>query len=103
MLCEAAWGAIHTKNCYLSAKDFKLRARRGFQKALMAIAHKILVAAYWILKTGQGYRELGGAYLDQLHQDRRRDALVRGLEALGFDVHLTAKSEPTQEAVLPEP
>ena len=95
LLCEAAWGAVHTKHCYLSTKFFKLRARRGPQRALMAIAHKILVAAYQILRTGQTYHELGGDYLDRLHLERRQASLVSALQALGFEVTLTPKPPPT--------
>jgi transposase len=91
LLCEAAWGAVRTKGSYLAAKFFKLRARRGPQRALMAIAHKILVIAYQILRTGATYRELGGDYLDRLHLERRRASLVSALETLGFDVTLTPK------------
>ena len=91
LLCEAAWGAVQTKGSSLSAQFFKLRARRGPQRALMAIAHKILVAAYQILRTGHTYRELGGDYLDRLHLERRRASLVAALQALGFEVTLTLK------------
>lgn len=99
LLCEAAWAAVRTKHSYLSAKFFKLRARRGPQRALMAIAHKILVAAYHILRTGETYRELGGDYLDCLHLERRRASLVGALQALGFDVTLTPKPAPALPAV----
>ena len=61
---------------------------------------QILSAAYRILKTGETYLELGGAYLDQLHKDRRRQSLVRGLEAFGFDVHLTSKCDPSAQQAL---
>ena len=91
LLCEAAWAAVHTKGGYLAAKFSKLRTRRGPQRALMAIAHKILVAAYHILRTGQTYRELGGDYFDRLHLARRRTGLVHALEALGFEVTLVPK------------
>jgi hypothetical protein len=66
----------------------------------MAIAHKILVAAYWILRTGQTYAELGGDYLDKRHQSRRAENLVRALQSLGFDVQLSAK--PTSAPTVPE-
>jgi transposase len=95
VLCEAAWGAVRTKGSYLAAKYFKLRARRGPQRALLAIAHKILVAAYQVLRTGQPYHELGGDYLDRLHLERRQTSLVRALEALGFEVTLTPTPPPT--------
>ncbi len=95
LLCEAAWAAVRTKRSYLAAKYFKLRARRGPQRALMAIAHKILIAAYWILRTGQTYRELGGEYLDRLHLTRRRTRLVLALESLGYQVQLQPKAATT--------
>lgn len=98
LLCEAAWGAVRTKHCYLAAQCFQLRARRGPQRALMAIAHKLLIAAYHILRTGQTYRELGGDYLDRLHLERRRASLVHALETLGFEVALTPKPPPTPVA-----
>ncbi|WP_332911507.1 hypothetical protein [Algoriphagus boritolerans] len=34
------------------------------KRALVAIGHKILVAAYFILKDKTAYKELGGDYLD---------------------------------------
>ncbi len=99
VLCEAAWGAVRTKGCYLSAKYFALRARRGSQRALIAVAHKILVAAYHILRTGETYVDLGGDYLHKLHAERRRNGLVRALGELGYDVTLTktTASEPSAE------
>ena len=95
LLCEAAWGAVRTKDSYLAAKYHKLKARRGPQRALIAIAHKILVAAYQILKTGRTYQELGGDYLDRLHSDRRKAGLIRALQALGYDVELKPRPGPT--------
>ena len=104
VLCEAAWGAVRTKGCYLSAKYYALRVRRGSQRALIAVAHKILVAAYHILCTGETYMELGGEYLDQLHRERRRHGLVRALNAMGFDVTLTptTPSETTESPANPD-
>ena len=72
LLCEAAWGAIRTKNSYLRAKFHKLRARRGPQRALLAIARKILVAAYWILRTGQTYHELGTTSTDSISSEDKQ-------------------------------
>ena len=101
LLCEAAWGAIRTKNCYLSAKFHKLKARRGPQRALIAIAHKILVSAYHILKTGLTYRELGGDFLDRLHLERRTKGLIHALESLGYDVTLNPRPEALPQAGTP--
>lgn len=88
MLCQAASGASHTKNSYLRDKFYRLKARRGHGRAIMAIAHKILVAAFHILKTRVGYRDLGASYLDQRDKSRTVASLVSRIEALGFAVSL---------------
>jgi hypothetical protein len=49
------------------------------------------VIAYHILLDGSEYRELGGTYYDQLHPERTRNRLVRRLERMGLEVHVTPK------------
>jgi transposase len=68
-LCQAAWAVNRKKNCYLSPQFKRIAARRGPKRALMAVAHTMLVIGYHRLKTGQGYRELGGNYLEQINKD----------------------------------
>jgi transposase len=87
-LCQAAWAAARTKDCYLSAQFKRLAARRGMKRALMAVAHSMLVIGYYILKTGHGYRELGGNYLEQINKDQLQRYLVKRLERLGLRVTL---------------
>ena len=70
MLVGAATSAARTKGAYLKDKFHRLKARRGAMRAALAIAHKILVAAYHMLAKGLPYRELGEAYLDQIAQTR---------------------------------
>jgi transposase len=97
-LVEAAHGASRKKDTYLKDKFFRLKARRGYLRAAVAIAHKILKAAYVILATGVDYRDLGTAYLDALDARRVTTNLVRRLERLGYTVAI-APRPPT----LPEP
>ena len=56
-LTEAAWVATHMKGTYFKAKFESLSVRRGRKKALIAIAHKILISAYFILKNRERYQE----------------------------------------------
>jgi transposase len=100
-LVEAAHGASRTKGSYLKDKFFRLKARRGYQRAAVAIAHKILRAAYMMLSTGTDYRDLGDAYLDAIDTTRVTTNLVRRLQRLGYDVNL-AKRLPEAPAALPE-
>jgi transposase len=52
----------------------------------MAIAHKILIAAYHLLATNQPYRDLGETYLTPLNEAQLAMQLVRRLTHLGYDV-----------------
>src|SRR5271157_2798002 len=94
MLVGAAISAARTKGSYLKDKFHRLKARRGAMRAALAIAHKILVAAYHMLAKGSPYRELGEAYLDQIARTRTVANLKRRIERLGYNVTLVPKAEP---------
>ena len=85
-LCQAAWAATRKKNCYLSAQFKRLAARRGVKRAVMAVAHSLLIIAYTMLKTGKGYHELGGTYLEQINKDQLQRYFVKRLQRLGLKV-----------------
>ncbi len=90
VLGEVAWSITRLRETnYLSAQYHRLARRRGKLKAIMAVAHSILVIAYPILRTKQPYRELGGDYFDQLDRQRLERHHVTRLKALGYDVMLT--------------
>ena len=89
-LVEAAQAAVRKKGSYLRDKFHRLKARRGYKRALIAIAHKILIAAYHMLLGQADYRDLGENYLDGLSKHRTTTTLVRRLERLGYTVHLEA-------------
>jgi transposase len=58
------------------------------KRALMAVAHSMLIIGYHILKTGDGYRELGGNYLEQINKDQLPRYFTKRLERLGLRVTL---------------
>ena len=57
----------------------------------MAIAHKLLVAAFHMLATGEAFRDLGEGYLDQVTRKRSTTRLVQRLSNLGYEVMLVPK------------
>jgi hypothetical protein len=61
-LVQAAWAATRKKNSYFQAQYRRLAARRGKKRAIMAVAHSLLVVIYHILKTGSTYQDLGADY-----------------------------------------
>ena len=73
----------------------RIKRRRGHSKAIVAVAHSILVAAYYILRNAKPYEDLGGDYfLRRETPERLTLRLVRQLERLGQSVTL----EPALEA-----
>lgn len=87
-LIQAAHAAGRSKNNYLSAQYRRLAARRGKQRAAVAVAHSILVIVYHMLKRGTVYQDLGGDYFDKRKQDHIERRLVKQLESFGYKVAL---------------
>jgi transposase len=85
-LIEAAKAAGRSRNTYLSAHYHRIAARRGKNKAAVATAHTILVDAYYILKRGTTFVDLGGDYFDRRDKDALERRLITRLEALGNKV-----------------
>lgn len=92
---EAALAAVRSKDTYLAAQYQRLRPRRGHKKALGAVKHSIICAAWHMLSTGELYADLGGDYFQRRDPARTTTRLVRQLEALGHTVTL----QETQLAV----
>lgn len=91
VLCQAARAASHTKNTYLAALYHRLAVKRGKQRAIVAVGHSILVAAYYMLRRNEDYHDGGGNYFDRVNATSLRRYLVKRLERLGHKVTL----EPT--------
>lgn len=85
-LTEAARAAARTKDTYLSAQYGRIAARRGKNRAAVAVGHTILVIAYHILKTGKPYVELGSDYFDQRRKNTIANNAIKRLASLGFKV-----------------
>jgi len=101
MLVAAAMPAVRTKGSYFKDKYYRLKARRGAMRAAVAIAHKILVAAYHMLARRVDYRDLGEAYLDRIDQTRTVANLKRRIERLGYVVSIMPKApEPDTDPPL---
>jgi transposase len=91
-LVEAAWAASHVKKSYLTAQFRRLAAKRGKKRALVAVAHSLLVIIYHVLKNNVEYRDLGPDYFDRLEPARLQRYLVKRLQSLGYDVTLSPKN-----------
>lgn len=85
-LTEAAKAASRKKNTYLSAQYHRIAARRGKNKAAIAVGHTILSLVHILLTRRQEYVDLGFNYFDE----RKKDILIRNsikrLESFGLVV-----------------
>jgi transposase len=91
-LCEAAWAASHTKKSYFRALYHRLVRIRGKNRALIAVAHSLLVTVYSFTIAGEPYRDLGLDYFDKLNKEHLQRSLVKRLEKLGNRVTLEPKA-----------
>lgn len=91
MLVEAAGsvGRMHGKN-YLATQHARLTRRRGMGRAQVAVAHSILVSAYYILQRDEPYHDLGADWLTRRNDEAHTRRLVAQLERLGHTVQLDA-------------
>ncbi|HEY9831806.1 MAG TPA: IS110 family transposase [Stenomitos sp.] len=86
-LVQAAHAATRTKG-YLAAQYRRLAARRGKKRAIIAVAHSILVIAYHLILRHEPYKDLGGDYFDKQRPEATKKRLVKRLEKLGYQVSL---------------
>jgi len=87
-LVQCAWAATRTKGSYLQAQFYRIRARRGPKKAILAVAASILTAIYHMLKDGTLYQDLGPNHLNARNKERQKNRLIKRLEDLGYAVEL---------------
>lgn len=60
----------------------------GHKKAIVALAHRILVIIYHLLKEQQSYRELGPRHAEEQANEASQRWAIRRLEQLGYQVTL---------------
>ncbi len=94
-LIEAAWAAIKVKPSYFSALYHRLAGRRGKKRAIVAVAHAILITIYSMLKNNTVFRDLGEHFHDSLNPAQVIHRAVSRIERLGYKVLLEKlPSEP---------
>jgi transposase len=87
-LTEAALAAIRTSNSAFTARYRRIMRHRGHKKAVLAVAHAMLVTAYHLLARQTAYHELGADYFDRRHRERVTRRAVQLLERQGYRVTL---------------
>lgn len=89
-LVVCAHSAAKHKRSYFSAQFQRISAHRGKKRAYVAVAHSMLIAIYHILKDGVPFHDLGADYYNQFNKERKINAYLKKLKALGWETPATA-------------
>jgi transposase len=90
-LVQAAWAATRTKDSWLRARYYRLAKRLGRKRAIVAVAHSMLIAIWWMLSEDCDYQDLGGEFYDRFNNtEAEARRLVRRLQHLGHTVTIGA-------------
>jgi transposase len=87
-LVQAAWAASHTKGSYLQALYHRIAARRGKKRAIVAVAHSIVISGWHMLTKNEPYREPAATSLSEKQKANALKRSVKKLKSLGYEVEL---------------
>ena len=85
-LIQSGLGASHSKNTALQARYQRVKRHRGHKKAVVATGHQILEIAFYVMRDGVTYDELGADYFQRRDAERTVRRSIRQLESLGYRV-----------------
>jgi len=86
IMTEVAWAAVKKKGYYFKDKYYRLKARRGTKKAIIAIAHRILLGIYHVIKDGVEFRDLGEDYLTRRNKSQKMSYLRKQAQLMGYNL-----------------
>jgi transposase len=101
--CKSPFAASRTKDTYWAAQYKRMIVRKGKKRTIVAVAHSMLVMAYYLQKRQCTYQELGGDYFDRLDEGALRRRLVKRLVGLGYQVDLTPIGPEPEPNTEPQP
>jgi transposase len=94
VLVQCAWAASRAEDCFLAALFQRLAPKLGPKKAAVAVAHRILVIVWSLLRKGTCYQERGGNHFDLLHPERTARRLLKRLDRMGIEVRICRRGRP---------
>jgi len=86
-LVQCAQSAVKNKESFYSAQYHKLMVKRGKKRAIVAVAHSMLISIYHMLKNNMDYVDLGSDYYNQFNTDKKVNSYLKKLKELGYEIH----------------
>jgi len=84
-LIQCATSAVNNKDSFFYAQYQRLVVRKGRNRAIVAVAHSILIAVYHVL-SGNEFRDLGAQYYTQFNKNKKIHSLFKQLQKLGVEI-----------------
>ena len=91
-LVECAQSAVQHKNSFFYAQYQRISMRRGKKRALLAVAHTMLIAIYYMIKEDKEYIDLGADFYNKFNKEKKANAYMKKLKELGYDVQIIAQA-----------
>jgi transposase len=89
ILVQAAWAAIRQHDSWLRARYYRLAKRIGRKRAIVAVAHSMLIAIWWMLSEDCDFHDLGSDFYQRFNNpEAETRRLVKRLQHLGHEVIL---------------
>ena len=89
-LTVCANSAVQNKESYFNAQFRRISAHRGKKRAIIAVAHSMIIAIYHILKDNVDFTDLGSDYYNRFNREKKVKAYIKKLKALGVEVEVKA-------------
>jgi len=86
MLCEVAWVIAGKRSTYLAGWYWRIKQRKGAKRATVALARKLLVVIYIMLKNKVPYDEDSYESRRQQSERKRANRMIHELNRLGYQV-----------------
>lgn len=90
-LVECAQSAVQRKNTFFYAQYQRIAMRRGKKRAILAVAHSILIAIYYMIKEDKEYEDLGADFYNKFNKEKKANAYMKKLKELGYNVQIVAQ------------
>ena len=92
ILTQCAQAAVKRKDTFFYAQYQRISMRRGKKRAILAVAHSILIAIYYMIKEDKEFKNLGADFYNKFNKEKKANAYMKKLKELGYDVQINAQA-----------
>lgn len=92
ILVECAQSAVRNKDSFFYVQYQRISIRRGKKRAIVSVAHSMLIAIYYMIKEDKEYKDLGADFYNKFNKEKKANAYIKKIKELGYDVQIVAQA-----------